>query len=243
MSAFPACILSVLLMAALASRACGAEAVPAAMRIEVARDAGVSVDIENLPLNETLRRMAQKGLFEIRGAVPPGEAVTVHFSHLTLDEALKKLMRGYNYVLVDQGASRAPLLMLMGKIEGVGPPQRAAASPGPSRPLAAVPEPEPGAPPVSPRGAPAPDQQPPAGTPAPPQEMSPPGLPQPAARMGAPAAQAGPVPPPGQTGETGGGQGGGAPGRPEGGPEGKGQPQEAPGQPQAAPETSPGFSF
>ena len=86
-----------------------------ALFIEVKDKDRISARVKNRPLDELLRIMSQKNLFEIKGPVPRGEAITVEFSNLTLDQALKKLMKGYNYVLVDQGASRKPLLMVMGQ--------------------------------------------------------------------------------------------------------------------------------
>jgi hypothetical protein len=85
--------------------------------IAITKEAKITANIENKPLHEALRMMASKNLFEIKGAVPAGEPVTVRLSNATLDEALKKLMRGYNYVLVSQGTSRKPSLMVMGKIQ------------------------------------------------------------------------------------------------------------------------------
>jgi len=100
-----------------------------ALFIEVKDKDRISARVKNRPLDELLRIMSQKNLFEIKGPVPRGEAITVEFSNLTLDQALKKLMKGYNYVLVDQGASRKPLLMVMGQAtrgtngeQGQGPP-------------------------------------------------------------------------------------------------------------------------
>ncbi|HUJ68044.1 MAG TPA: hypothetical protein VLW86_00900 [Syntrophorhabdales bacterium] len=85
-----------------------------ALFIEVKDKDKISANVKNRPLDELLRTMSQKNLFEIRGPLPRGEGITVEFSNLTLEQALKKLMKGYNYVLMDQGASRKPLLMVMG---------------------------------------------------------------------------------------------------------------------------------
>lgn len=65
-------------------------------------DSTMSADMEDRPLNEALRNMAEKGIIEIDGRMPGGEPLTLHFTHLTLDEALSKIMRGYNYVVVDR---------------------------------------------------------------------------------------------------------------------------------------------
>ncbi len=101
-------------------------------------DSTMSADMEDRPLNEALRNMAEKGIIEIDGRMPGGEPLTLHFTHLTLDEALSKIMRGYNYVVVDRGKTRAPLLTVLGKIMR-GRPE---ASGAPETPPFLPPEPE-----------------------------------------------------------------------------------------------------
>ena len=188
-----ACMISMLLAGG-ASYLCAADAARPPLRIEVAPDMGIDADIEARPLQEALAALARKGLFELKGAVPPSEVVTAHFSHMRPREALKKLMRGYNYVLLDQGPDRPPLLMLMGRIERGGSAEA-------GRPVAAVqpvppPEPEPvqmpeGAPPAPP--APMPGS--PAPMPRPPVPMSPPPV-NPGVQAGAQAGQMVPPAPP-----------------------------------------------
>ncbi len=106
--------------------------------IEITREARITANIENKSLQEALRMMADKNLFEIKGGVPAGEPVTVRFSNVTLDEALKKLMRGYNYVLVSQGTSRVPSLMVMGKVQAGRPAVQAASTQAPQAPPASA---------------------------------------------------------------------------------------------------------
>ncbi len=79
-------------------------------------DSTMSADIYDRPLSEVLRSMAEKGVIEINGRMPAGEPLTLHFKRLTLDQALPKIMRGYNYVVIERGQARAPLLTVMGKI-------------------------------------------------------------------------------------------------------------------------------
>jgi hypothetical protein len=95
----------------------GAPEQPAGIVIEVSADARISARIDNRSLSDVLRAMTTKNLFDIKGALPAGETVSMAFSDLTLSEALKKLMRGYNYVLVGQGSATKPLLTVMGKVE------------------------------------------------------------------------------------------------------------------------------
>ena len=77
----------------------------------------ISAEINNRPLNEILGILADNGLFDIKGNIPSGEPVTAIFSDLALHEALNKLLRGYNYVIVNQSPGQKPLLMIMGKAE------------------------------------------------------------------------------------------------------------------------------
>jgi hypothetical protein len=103
----------------------GAKRVPV---IEVTKEHKISAKVENRPLNEVLRMMSDMKLFDIKGALPSGEPLSANFTDLCLDQALKKMMRGYNYALMDQGTSQKPLLMVMGRIERaksseVSPPQ------------------------------------------------------------------------------------------------------------------------
>ena len=87
------------------------------LAIAVSPDDRISADIKERPLAETLRAMADKKLFDIKGPLPTGEEITAQFSDLTLDQAIKKLMRGYNYVLMEQGVSQKPVLILIGKVQ------------------------------------------------------------------------------------------------------------------------------
>jgi hypothetical protein len=98
--------------------------------IAVGPDGRISARIDNRSLGETLRLMSEKSLFDIKGALPSGEIISITFSDLTLKEALTKLMRGYNYVVVNQGAMKRPFLMVLGKVERASgaeqrPPQAA----------------------------------------------------------------------------------------------------------------------
>ncbi len=81
----------------------------------------ISVDVENKSLSSLLRMMADKKLFDLSGRQgSANEPLTLHFSKLTLPEALSKMMRGYSYVLMDEGKGR-PVLTVMGKAERGAP--------------------------------------------------------------------------------------------------------------------------
>jgi hypothetical protein len=77
----------------------------------------VSLQVVDVPLNEVLDILAKSIPMDIRGTVPSHERVTVRFSDLTLEEALSRIMRGYNYVLVRPDESARALLVVMNKIE------------------------------------------------------------------------------------------------------------------------------
>jgi hypothetical protein len=85
--------------------------------LTVTQESRISVDVDNQPLDALLRMMAEKRLFDIRGGVAGNESLTLHFSNLTLPEMLSKLLRGYNYVVIDQGKNQLPLLTVMGRIQ------------------------------------------------------------------------------------------------------------------------------
>ena len=93
----------------------------------------LSVDIDNSPPGELLGAMAKEGLIEIRGAMPAGATLTLHSSDLTLEQVLGKIMRGYNYVLVEQGKAGPPLLTILGRIQRspAEAPKAPAAAPSP----------------------------------------------------------------------------------------------------------------
>ncbi|HME42692.1 MAG TPA: hypothetical protein VKF36_06375 [Syntrophorhabdales bacterium] len=104
-------------------------------------DRTVTLQVVDVPLNEVLSILAKNIPMEIRGAVPTQERITVNFSHLTLEEALSRIMRGYNYVLVRADDSAKPLLVVMNRIDRniqAEPASLAPAAVGPSPPVGAV---------------------------------------------------------------------------------------------------------
>ncbi len=83
--------------------------------IEVTRDGAVSGVFENAPLGDVLKSLSDRFPLDIRGPYSSSDPVSASFSGLTLDEALKRLLRGYNYVLMDGGASERRVLIFMSK--------------------------------------------------------------------------------------------------------------------------------
>jgi hypothetical protein len=84
---------------------------------------------------------------DIRGTVPSQERITAKFSDVTLGEALSRIMRGYNYVLVRPEESARILLVVMNKVEWSTQREPAAAAKTPAAPVPA-PSTAPGAMPV-----------------------------------------------------------------------------------------------
>jgi hypothetical protein len=89
--------------------------------VSVSKSDLISAAIDNRPLNEIVQLLSEKRLFDLRGTIPSGETISVNFSDLTLVEALKKIMRGYNYVLLNQSYGQKPVLMVMGRAERAKP--------------------------------------------------------------------------------------------------------------------------
>jgi hypothetical protein len=120
----------------------------------VTKEARITADIADLPLGQALEVLSQKIPLDIRGSVAGDARLTLHFSQLTLQEALQKMMAGYNYVLIRPDAEGKLVLVVLGKAQrGTGPP--------PSLPMA--PSAQSAALPPSPSAAP-----PPLAVPAPP---------------------------------------------------------------------------
>ena len=115
--AFVICALFVLILAGPAA----AETGGAKEELKVENGQKITVDVENKSLSALLRMMADKKLFDLSGRQGgANEPLTLHFSKLTLSEALSKMMRGYSYVLVDEGKGR-PVLTVLGKADRDAP--------------------------------------------------------------------------------------------------------------------------
>jgi hypothetical protein len=97
--------------------------------IKVTHDEKISANVENVPLSRVLDAMAASVGLEVKGSVPSGEMVSVDFSNLSLNEALKRLLLGYNYVLITSEQTGKASLMVMGRaerskiVEAVPPPE------------------------------------------------------------------------------------------------------------------------
>jgi hypothetical protein len=84
--------------------------------VRVGGDGRISAHIAGLPLSDVLRLMSKRALFDIGGPLPPsGETISAVFLDVSLDEMIKKLMRGYNYVLFREEEGRKPVLIVIGR--------------------------------------------------------------------------------------------------------------------------------
>lgn len=121
----------------------------------------ISADVVDFPLTRVLRDLSQTLPIEIKGRPDGNDRLTLHFSHLTLQDALRRIMAGYNYVVIEPGPEGGRLVItILGKAtrtvrELAPPPSPVAATPA----AANIPE-EP-----SPQAVPA---QPPQRRPVPP---------------------------------------------------------------------------
>lgn len=84
--------------------------------IVVDKNKRISGILQEISVAEALKRISEKLPLQITGS-PPADQVGVRFQRSTLQEAVRKLMRGYNYVLLDQGPSGGAVLTIVGKAE------------------------------------------------------------------------------------------------------------------------------
>jgi hypothetical protein len=150
--------------------------------IKVAQGGRISADIVDFPLAQVLADLSQKLPIDIKGSPGGGVRLTLHFSNLTLQQALRKIMAGYNYVVIEpQPAGGRLMVTILGKADRT---VREAATVPPVPPVQNVPPAAPGSPATG--TLPAPAGAPPAA--------STPAAPPPAAGAQPPTGQ--PVPPP-----------------------------------------------
>jgi hypothetical protein len=87
--------------------------------IAVSSDGRISANVQNRPLEEMLRLMSEKNLFEIQSSLPTGALVTMQFSGLTLEQTLYKMMRGYNYAVIKEDVSDKRVLIVLGEAKRI----------------------------------------------------------------------------------------------------------------------------
>jgi hypothetical protein len=119
--------------------------------IKVRGEGTVSMQVVNVPLNEVLAILAKSVPMDIKGAIPipSQELVTLEFSNLSLEEALRRIMRGYNYVLVHMDEPARPVLTVMTRTERTAYVEPTPATDAPSEPAGGLPRPRAFGPPGS----------------------------------------------------------------------------------------------
>lgn len=153
----------------------------AAEGIVVTQDGRISVDVIDARIDAVLAELSKKAPLHVKGRPGGGETLTLHFSGLTVEEALHKIMAGYNYVLFfpQEGRTGTATLTIVSKaVYGAVPPSAPALPPPADRQAAQRPS----------RSG---DRTPPASPPVPEQAaaLSPP------EQTNAPAGQTAPPPP------------------------------------------------
>ena len=83
----------------------------------VTKEMHITADITGLPLGQALEILSQNMALEVRGNVAGDERLTLRFSQLTVQQALREMMAGYNYVLIEPGAQGPLVLVIIGKAE------------------------------------------------------------------------------------------------------------------------------
>lgn len=84
---------------------------------ETDKEGSVTAHVENVPLAEVLKNFCATFNLDMKGTPANGESINFTITKGTFDEALKRLMRGHNYVLIQDVAARKPTLILLGKAE------------------------------------------------------------------------------------------------------------------------------
>jgi hypothetical protein len=82
--------------------------------IEVTTE-GITAEVSEFSLRQALGVLARKLPLEMRGNVDQEEKITLQFSKLTLRQALKRMMTGYNYVLIQAADEERWTLLVLGK--------------------------------------------------------------------------------------------------------------------------------
>jgi hypothetical protein len=84
--------------------------------IKVTEGGRISADIVDFPLTQLLADLSRNLRIEIKGRPDGNDRLTLHFSHLPLQEALRKIMAGYNYVVIEPGPAGGRLVItILGK--------------------------------------------------------------------------------------------------------------------------------
>jgi hypothetical protein len=90
-------------------------------RISVQKTNGgtISLKAENAPLREVINELSLKCGFDLKGILLSADSVDLKLSDSSLDETLRRLLRGYNYVVISGEESQRGSLMILSKAERV----------------------------------------------------------------------------------------------------------------------------
>jgi hypothetical protein len=85
--------------------------------VTVTPEQKITVNIADLPLRQVLELLSKKVPLEVQGNAALGERLTLHVSELTLQETLKEILTGYNYVLIRPEEQGKLVLVVLGRAE------------------------------------------------------------------------------------------------------------------------------
>ena len=93
-------------------------AVAAAQDIfSVTKEGRITANIVDVPLGQALAALSRNVPLEVKGSFAENERLSLHFSQLTLREALQEIMANYNYVLIRPEGNAKSILVVLGKVE------------------------------------------------------------------------------------------------------------------------------
>ena len=96
----------------------GSSLVSAQSVFEVDREGNIRANIVNAPLRDVLYSFCSRFNLEIKGTAPTSDTISLAITKGSVDETLKRLLRGYNYVLMRDTTARRSSVIIMGKTEG-----------------------------------------------------------------------------------------------------------------------------
>jgi hypothetical protein len=81
----------------------------------VNKDGRITAQADSVTLSTAVRDLSRQLSFEVKGMALGNDAISLDLSNVTLDDLLKRMLRGYNYALIrPENADRA-VLMILGK--------------------------------------------------------------------------------------------------------------------------------
>jgi len=104
---------------------------------ELTKEGSINATVVNAPLQEVLKSFCSTFNLEVKGMPGTDALVSLTITKGTLDDTLKRLLKGYNYVFMQDATSRKLAIMVLGKAErtkyvDAPQPSRAVAEPVPS---------------------------------------------------------------------------------------------------------------